>query len=42
MTIEPDDLITTFKALPIFDTMRANLATADAFVRRSFLENCQL
>ena len=38
MTIEPDDSTTTFKALPIFSTLRSNLALVDAFLRRSTIE----
>ena len=37
MSLEPD-YSTTFKALPIFSTMRSNLAMADAFLRRSIIE----
>ncbi len=38
MTIDPDVLTVTFKALPVFRTMRSNLAMVDAFLRRSRVE----
>ena len=38
MTTEPDHFAATFKALPIFSTMRSNLAMVDAFLRRSIIE----
>ncbi len=38
MATEPNHFAATFKALPIFYTMRSNLAMVDAFVRRSIIE----
>ena len=37
--MSPDDIKVVLKVTPVFSTMRANLAMADAFVRRSFIEN---
>ena len=38
MTAEPDDLITPFKALSVFSTLRSSLAMVDAFWHRSRIE----
>ena len=38
----PDDVDTSFKALAVFSTMRADLATADAFLHRSFIAKDKL
>ena len=38
MATEPNHFDATLKALPIFSTMRSNLAMVDAFLRRSIIE----
>ena len=38
MSLEQDDFSTSMKAVPIFFTMRSNLAMVDAFLRRSVIE----